>query len=253
MENSSKFDSSHQYNEERSRPHNDVRSTVNQWMESSLNSPIYRPGREVRVNINDVHQELQNRSSSPQPGCSRSIGSDESFHDEMVPPDQPFHSSDEEKSEKAINDITPNRSGSLKCQICSKILGWLQKLANHLQTHSDEKSFQCETCGKSLKLKKTLEVHKRTHTKPLKCKVCGKGFAQRQHLKNHMLAHTGAQPFKCQLCGLSLTTDQSLQYHINTHTGAKPYAGENCHKRFAQLSGLSSHRKQLHFPTTHKC
>ena len=155
------------------------------------------------VSLN-VHQDLEILSLSPQPSCFRGAEAIDFGHGKTTDSDQTL---DSKKSEEE---------------------GRKYGLANHLRTQSDEKSFQCETCGKSFNFRGTLYNHKRTHTKPLKCEVCGKDFAQKQNLKTYMLTHTGAQPFKCQLCGLSLTTVQSLQYHMNTHTGAKPYACKDC-------------------------
>lgn len=65
-------------------------------------------------------------------------------------------------------------------------------LLHHLQTHTNERKFECPTCKKCFKTIGNLKQHKHSHGPPkYKCEVCGQKFSFHTGLLNHVRAIHG--------------------------------------------------------------
>jgi uncharacterized Zn-finger protein len=92
-----------------------------------------------------------------------------------------------------------------------------------IRTHTGDKHYKCDVCGKGFSHSSHLQKHIITHTcdKPYNCDICGKGFSDNSNLQNHVRIHTGDKPYtcKCDICGKGFSQNGNLQTHIRTHTG----------------------------------
>ncbi|KAG5670557.1 hypothetical protein PVAND_000811 [Polypedilum vanderplanki] len=95
---------------------------------------------------------------------------------------------------------------------------------HHLNTHSEEKNFKCESCPKKFKTLVQLIGHRKTHTKPFSCQICKRTFSALYAVKNHMITHNNENSnlkMKCKLCGAQYGRETALKDHIiSTHPEA---------------------------------
>lgn len=66
--------------------------------------------------------------------------------------------------------------------------------------------------------KDSLTQHEKTHTgeRPFECNECGKAFSQKSNLTTHMIIHSGELPFACSKCNKGFTTKGNCSKHMKT-------------------------------------
>ncbi len=186
-----------------------------------------------------------------------------------------------------------NENNEYNCDLCPYKSKHARSIQNHRRTHTLERPFMCDVCGKSYISKLSLLCHmlihnddskkyicnfegctyaavipsllKRHHIshleeKPFKCieNGCTSSFPDKCSLIRHQILHSFAYPYKCVIndCEYKFKYNESLQLHINNiHRGIMFECQElNCGKKYKLQCSLYRHMNEFHLKTEeYKC
>lgn len=166
-----------------------------------------------------------------------------------------------------------------ECYICKYTkprFGHSSALAQHMRTHTGQKSYRCTECLKEFALKRSFDLHMANHTgqQVFRCSNCRLAFfdlqllenheigCNRKHyecylckrnmnlslseLKKHIVRHIRRRPkFKCEFCSKTFLIKTQRKYHIQSfHSSAKNLECKHCKEQFTHVIARMKHENQ---------
>ncbi|KAF1466939.1 PR domain zinc finger protein 5, partial [Megadyptes antipodes antipodes] len=139
-----------------------------------------------------------------------------------------------------------------ECQECDKKFISANQLKRHMITHSEQVQHRQQHCElphsvSSICLNPVLEeppIETHSEERPFQCEECKALFRTPFSLQRHLLIHNSERTFKCDHCDATFKRKDTLNVHIQVvHDGHKKYKCDLCDKAFVTPSVLKSHKK----------
>ena len=135
---------------------------------------------------------------------------------------------------------------TLQCDQCDKRFVLGSKLRAHMkETHQKTKDQICPHCGEAFgPHSQNFRAHVNRHTdnRQFGCDTCGKSFLVERHLKSHMKRHT--LPYFCDKCDLRFGSSDALKDHTRiVHEQVQLFCRHGCGYSSWVASGRGRHEK----------
>ena len=145
---------------------------------------------------------------------------------------------------RSIHERRIHTEKNIQCQQCDKKFSKTCFLNAHIRSaHIRKKDKQCPFCEKEFYDTNTFKCHVNRHTdnRQFSCETCGKAFLTDRDLKKHFAVHL--LPHKCHLCEKKYSTNGLLEDHIRKHAGIKLECRHTCGHSYMDRRGRERHER----------
>lgn len=168
-----------------------------------------------------------------------------------------LHGKEVRNQERCQEDFKQNYSQSqvistiektFLCQSCGKTFTQKKSLIEHQRIHTGEKLYQCSGCGKTFASRSSYIIHmkQKRHAIKIKPESGSLPFSQDTAFAIPQSGHNTEEPNQCKYCGRAFHNRSFLLIHERIHTREKPYKCRECEKAFRWRSNLYRHERK-HF------
>ena len=147
--------------------------------------------------------------------------------------------------EKRRHIRAKHKARTVQCNECEKRFVGEGDLRAHIKArHEKVKDKQCPHCGEAFQAGRAFTAHVNRHTdnRQFSCETCGKSFLVESHLKEHTKSHT--LPYFCDECDSRFGSHESMKAHRRiVHEQEQIECRHGCGWKCWQIANRGRHEK----------
>ena len=168
------------------------------------------------------------------------------FPSKVVKPKNLKEEEDEKNGEFSCLEKNKEQEKTCQCDQCGKAFPFISHLIRHQAVHMKERPFKCKECPKAFHLETDLNNHMKLHSgEQIQCEFCEQMFIGKFNYKKHVnMKHRYNS--ECEVCKRQFSSRAYLKLHMRTHTNEKPFVCSECGLSYYAISSLNNHKRIIH-------